>query len=132
MWTFLYSGILYLSGVALILFLRPSMMFTPDGQWKEFGIGQNREKYSPFPFWMFCLVWAIVSYTIVLFITSFSSKSKNVNSVSVKRNMNTASLIQDEDGEELFELPKGYYVLNKKASKIAGVPKYVFIGQQDE
>jgi hypothetical protein len=28
------------------------------------------------------------------------------------------------------ELPKGYYVLNNKATRLAGVPKYVYLGEE--
>ena len=28
-------------------------------------------------------------------------------------------------------LPKGYYVLNKKATKLSGVPKYVYLGAEE-
>jgi hypothetical protein len=37
--------------------------------------------------------------------------------------------IDDYDGGRA--LPKGYYVLNKKASRLAGAPKYVFISQEE-
>jgi len=29
------------------------------------------------------------------------------------------------------ELPKGYYVLNNKATKLSGVPKYVYLGEEN-
>lgn len=53
---------IYILGVAIILFIRPNMMFRPGG-WKEFGLG-NHSNYTVFPFWMFTLVWAILSYTL--------------------------------------------------------------------
>jgi hypothetical protein len=34
------------------------------------------------------------------------------------------------DSGEAVELPKGYYVLNKKATKLSGVPKYVYLGPE--
>jgi hypothetical protein len=71
MWIFIISGILYLVGIAIVLILKPSYMFTPDGHWKEFGIGQREDRYTPFPFWLFCLVWALVAYFLVLFICTF-------------------------------------------------------------
>jgi hypothetical protein len=66
----LYSGILYLAGVAIILALKPALMFRDDGGWKEFGIGRNPDKYTWFPFWFFVIVWAIVSYCIILILAT--------------------------------------------------------------
>ena len=111
-------------------------MFTPDGQWKEFGIGQSADKYTPFPFWMFCLTWAVVSYLIVLLFTRMNlpSMAKN-NSLKVTNTIypDQAELdvayAANGKGENAVSLPKGYYVLNKRASKLAGTPKYVYIGE---
>lgn len=138
MWTFIFAGLLYLTGVAVVLVLKPSFMFTPDGVWKEFGIGKNESRYTPFPFWLFCLVWALVSYIIVIIIESLFQKAESeipMNSRRNKRNVrfeNDSDLVFDDEftGEpEPSDLPKGYYVLNRKASKLAGVPKYVYLGQ---
>lgn len=141
MWTFIAAGVVYLLGVGAVLFIKPTLMFTPDGQWKEFGIGQNPERYSPFPFWLFCLTWAIVSYLLILLLTplkDFKLKLRQNNTSTlpkVRPTMNEAELDADfaENGEvaETFELPKGYYVLNKRATKLAGVPKYVYIGSNE-
>jgi hypothetical protein len=143
MWTFIAAGVVYLLGVGIVLFIKPSLMFTPDGQWKEFGIGQNPERYSPFPFWLFCLVWALASYLLILLFTPLVTgikQKKNINTSSynaLRSRVNQAELDVDYamngdvDANETVELPKGYYVLNKKATKLAGVPKYVFIGSEE-
>jgi hypothetical protein len=60
----LWSTLVYLLGVAILLLLRPLFMFRKDGTWKEFGL-QMTDDTSLFPFWMFCVSWAIVSYFIV-------------------------------------------------------------------
>ena len=62
------AGILYLLGVALILILKPSLMFTEDGSWKEFGIGRNRNTHTWLPFWFFAILWALISYIITILI----------------------------------------------------------------
>lgn len=55
---------IYIVGVALVLYLRPSVMFHPDnGTWKEFGLDSGRNS-TVFPFWMFTIVWAFLSYAI--------------------------------------------------------------------
>jgi hypothetical protein len=142
MWIFVTSGILYLMGIAVVLFLKPTLMFTPDGQWKEFGIGQDESRYSPFPFWLFCLAWAIVSYTLVVVLTTFVGERPSVrNSRSVNAEQNVIESVRTKinsvynqklDAVDLSEgtdgLPNGYYVLNKKATRLSGMPKYVFIG----
>ena len=163
MWTFIVAGALYLIGVAIMLVLKPDFMFTPDGNWKEFGIGKNKARYTPFPFWLFCLLWAVVAYTIVLLLLPFvvdvseieaanasnaanasrqsreGKEAKEANARNVKNNRarkNNAELEMDsglEFDDEIFgdKPQKGYYVLNRKASKIAGVPKYVYIGEEE-
>lgn len=147
MWTFIFAGLLYLTGVAVVLVLKPSFMFTPDGVWKEFGIGKNESRYTPFTFWLFCLVWALVSYIIVILIEPLFKKSETefptvVNSRRNKRNVrfndDSDLVFEDEidqsgetEASNLPTLPKGYYVLNRKASKLAGVPKYVYLGEEE-
>jgi hypothetical protein len=139
MWTFIFAGLLYLTGVAVVLVLKPSFMFTPDGGWKEFGIGKNESRYTPFTFWLFCLVWALVSYIIVILIEPFFKKSEPEFPMNRrnKRNVrfeNDSDLVFEDELESQTEaqtLPKGYYVLNRKASKLAGVPKYVYLGEEE-
>ena len=64
------SGLLYLCGISTVLILKPELMFSADGNWKEFGLGRGREKYTWMPFWLFAITWAIISYMIVLVIAS--------------------------------------------------------------
>jgi hypothetical protein len=145
MWTFIIAGAVYLIGVGVVLVLRPAFMFTPDGTWKEFGIGQRDDRYTPFPFWLFCLTWALLSYVLVLLLKPYFSipESSEVPVVNTNRKTNNrrrAPSLPPEDLEEVWdepsaekavELPKGYYVLNKKATKLSGVPKYVYLGPQE-
>ena len=131
--------------------LRPAFMFTPDGNWKEFGIGQREDRYTPFPFWLFCLTWALVSYVLVLLLKPLfesageeipieepvNTRSRvNTNRRANKKNVAPPPLPPEDvelegDGEDAVELPKGYYVLNKKATKLSGVPKYVYLGPEE-
>ena len=140
MWTFIFAGLLYLTGVAVVLVLKPSFMFTPDGVWKEFGIGKNESRYTPFTFWLFCLVWAFVSYIVVILVEPLFQRAESefpMNSRRNRRNVrfeNDSDLVFDDEftGETMqSDLPKGYYILNRKASKLAGVPKYVYLGQEE-
>jgi hypothetical protein len=55
---------IYVAVVALVLYIRPASMFHPEnGSWKEFGIDVGRSN-TVFPFWMFAIIWAFVSYAI--------------------------------------------------------------------
>jgi len=142
MWTFIVSGALYLVGVAVVLVLKPSFMFTPDGNWKEFGIGQSEARYTTFPFWLFCLLWAVLSYVIVLLtlpllidtnpvdVDSYPEPVYRNNKKPRNKKVEESDLVFDDEVEPVQTLPKGYYVLNKKASRLAGTPKYVFISEE--
>ena len=62
----IYSGLLYLFGISIILTLKPELMFSKEGIWKEFGLGRANRTWMPF--WLFAIAWAILSYLIVLVI----------------------------------------------------------------
>jgi hypothetical protein len=155
MWTFLASGTLYLLGVAAVLIYKPGSMFTPDGNWKEFGIGKREDKYTAYPFWLFCITWAIVSYVIVEIIMMLKETTNEIqenvqeniqanienafrqntpngkkgrNKKSFNRNM-TEMEYEEGDIGQTIELPKGYYVLNEKATRLSGMPKYIYLGK---
>lgn len=143
MWTFIFAGAVYLVGVAVVLVLRPTYMFDASGNWLEFGIGKPANKFTPFPFWMFCLTWALVSYVIVLIACRFAypglggaalalapalaptSASTNILPLTPVPKAAAAAAV-----ESAVELPKGYYVLNRKATKLSGTPKYVYLGAE--
>ena len=59
---FVLSVVLYLMGVIAVLYLKPRLMFTPEGHWKEFGIGS--EHRTPFPFWAFIVSYAFFSFLV--------------------------------------------------------------------
>jgi hypothetical protein len=128
--TFIFAGALYLVGVAVVLVIRPLSMFDASGNWLEFGIGKPANKFTPFPFWMFCLIWALVSYAIVLIICrviypgSGASASTSTSITPVPAAAAAAAV------DSAVQLPKGYYVLNRKATKLSGTPKYVYLGAE--
>ena len=136
--TLLFAAILYLLGIVLILLLRPRTMFDEDGNWKEFGTLSN--EHTLFPFWLFCIVWAALSYCITLVFTNDVSAAATVGA--------TAALRQTEPPEDLVQpLPSkrarakpkevnhgdmkpGYYILDANELKKSGVPKYIYIGRE--
>lgn len=58
--------VIYSIGLGVVLHLRPALMFNENGTWKEFGyqreVGGSR--YTIFPFWLFAISWAFVSYAL--------------------------------------------------------------------
>jgi hypothetical protein len=88
----LFAGIIYLIVIAIVLIIKPSFMFTEDGVWKEFGIGRNPATHTWLPFWLFAILWALISYIFVIIVLSiFEGKSDEpsadyyASSVSSKR-----------------------------------------------
>jgi len=124
----IYSGLLYLVGISVILALKPDFMFSKDGNWKEFGIGRARNRYTWMPFWLFAIIWAIVSYMIVLVIASNTGLDgvTNVHEQvdSVKKLKNTKHT--NDDGS----MKKGYYILDTNATVKKGSPQYIYLGPE--
>jgi len=114
----LFSILVYLAGVVVLLYIRPSYMFKEDGSWKEFSL-QSTEDGTPFPIWAFCLLWALLSYAIVKMIAGVPASS--LESIALPSKVNT----------NVPTLKPGYYILNREGSAEAGVPKYVYIGANE-
>ncbi len=127
--TLLYSGVLYLAGVAVILLLQPELMFTKEGAWKEFGIGRDRYKYTWMPFWLFTIMWAILSYIIVISFTntSITTPSVSVPNMSVSESLTTQRSVRSTAP---INLQPGYYILDVEESAKKGFPKYIFLGPE--
>lgn len=124
--TLLWSGLLYLIGVAIILVVRPVLMFKEDGQWKEFGIGRNTEHYTWMPFWLFAIMWAILSYLIVLSFTS-DEPVGNLPVINMDEEMVVASKTNKKNNKEM---KSGYYVLDVEETAKRGIPKYIYLGPE--
>lgn len=77
---------IYIVGVAIVLYLRPSIMFRSGG-WKEFGLA-NTGNYTVFPFWMFTLLWAFLSYVLATMATVFFSSLALKSSPNMANNFN--------------------------------------------
>ena len=143
----IYSGLLYLLGVSVILALKPELMFSKDGNWKEFGIGRNHIKYTWMPFWLFAIIWAIISYLIVLVIASNTGLGGVTNNTEVSvaniqiepenvvmvpnnksQNKNKPSKFNTNVMPSIEDMEKGYYLLDTNESIKRGIPKYVYLG----
>uniref|UniRef100_A0A6C0BKG1 Uncharacterized protein n=1 Tax=viral metagenome TaxID=1070528 RepID=A0A6C0BKG1_9ZZZZ len=120
----LFSAILYLIGVVVVLYIRPSYMFREDGSWKEFSIDASKDT-TPFPFWAFCILWALVSFAITRFflespvpLTKIKPTAKSTPAAKVAK-------------ETATNLKPGYYVMNRERSEAEGVPRYIYIGPEE-
>lgn len=130
----IYSGLLYLFGISIILTLKPELMFSKEGIWKEFGLGRANRTWMPF--WLFAIAWAILSYLIVLVIMgstnapansaiSVSSTPMELENVSTKA---MAPLTKKPASAE--DMKMGYYILDANETIKKGVPKYIYLGPE--
>lgn len=122
------AGLLYLIGTAIILVLKPALMFREDGRWKEFGIGRDQTYFTYMPFWLFTIIWSLLSYVIVLFIED----SMNIPSEEIEMPRNRTRVRNVKQAEAVQELTPGYYMLNEGATGRNGVPRYVYLGPSPE
>jgi hypothetical protein len=130
MWVLVWSGLLYIIGVTVLLLLRPSLMFDDKGQWKEFRIGGDRDKYTWMPVWLALLLWALFCYTIVSLILKKKSTSSGIStSSSVNEPIEEVVQIRKRRGRRVA-LPPGYYIIDREANNRTGTPHYVYIGEE--
>jgi hypothetical protein len=117
-------------------------MFTEDGVWKEFGIGRNPTTHTWLPFWLFAILWALISYILVTIVLSFCKSTPSLLPEEVPENDQLIELtnevmmpVKPSKGRARArgrptELPNGYYILNSEATDAAGgIPKYIFLGK---
>lgn len=124
----LLSSLFYLIGIALILYIKPNLMFHDNGNWKEFGLTQDA-KHTWFPFWLFCIMWAFVSYGLSSF-TYYVSGSTSDTSSSTDENSGIVELNSKAKKNSKNTMKSGYYVLDKEAYENNGIPKYIFLGSE--
>ena len=141
----IYSGLLYLMGISTILILKPELMFTKDGGWKEFGLGRSKHKYTWLPFWLFAILWAVISYIIVLVIASNTGLGGVSNNIDIPVQNNSiepenismkamSPILSDSMSRKKpsssNEMKPGYYILDANETVKRGVPKYIFLGPE--
>jgi hypothetical protein len=141
----IYAGLLYLLGISIVLVLKPELMFAKDGTWKEFGLGRNKHKYTWMPFWLFAIMWAIVSYIIILVIassTGLGGVSNNIdvpiqNEIIEPENVSMKSMTPvlppnapRKRPTSTDEMKPGYYILDTNETMKRGMPKYIYLGPE--
>ena len=135
---------IYILGVAAVLYFRPNLMFFAEtGAWKEFGLDSAR---TIMPFWMFALVWAVVSYASATLITVYLSglALHNVPADVIEANISAVmkpvskspppvlpTSVLESSSKAVAAAPSsalpGYYVLETPKS---GPPKYIYFGAE--
>lgn len=132
----LAAGILYLVGIAIVLVIKPTIMFMQDGSWKEFGVGRNPLTHTILPFWLFAILWALVSYILTALVFGIYGIAKQAEIRKPRRRVVYEDA--DMDLEPTIsvtkrgkpKVPEGYYILNTEGTEEAGgVPKYIFLGK---
>jgi hypothetical protein len=99
--------LLYSVGLAVILHLRPALMFHANGTWKEFGYQRATEsRYTIFPFWLFAVVWAFVSYTVASAVAFSWIPAAAIAASEVQRRHNWLSN-EDEETDAMMMRPIG-------------------------
>lgn len=142
----IYAGLLYLLGISILLMWKPSLMFSEKGIWKEFGMGRPSSTYTWMPFWLFSIIWAILSYLLVLIVAShtglggvhtptdlpviaetldpeFVSRKTMNHDHSISKKKASASILASD-------MKNGYYMLDTNETMKRGVPKYIYIGPE--
>jgi len=118
------AGLLYLTGIAVLLVIKPQFMFQEDGRWKEFGIGRDQSRFTYMPLWLFAILWSVISYMIVFLIEDNVSRPYDEQ---VPRNRS----IRNNKRNAAQELVPGYYMLNESSTARNGVPRYVYLGPEE-
>lgn len=146
MWVLLGSGIIYLIGISIVLVIRPELMFDEEGVWKEFRIGGDSRRHTWMPFWLFAILWAIISFVLVHMISRISSPAVPQQQAMTFSNIGSSvpppAFTPTQEPPETVKVPKrrgtsaplppGYYMLDKEAFNGTGTPHYVYIGPTPE
>jgi hypothetical protein len=93
------------------------------------------------PFWLFAIVWAILSYLLVLVVASHTglggvsanteiSVSKDTiepENVSMK---SMSPVLPKKKPNTMGDMKKGYYILDTNETIKKGIPKYIYLGPE--
>jgi hypothetical protein len=145
MGTLWYAFGIYMAGVGIVLYLRPRLMFLENGIWKEFGLATDADQ-TIFPFWMFAIVWAILSYALAsllsMFFASVTMKSADttmpvapnasfIQPISANPNWSPAAQAHFASAPTPAPMPTrspGYYILDPYANP--ATPRYIYYGPE--
>lgn len=120
------AGLLYLTGIAIVLLIKPQYMFHEDGRRKEFGIGRDPTNFTHVPFWLFTILWSVIAYVIVMFFED----ALYIPSEEIEFPRNRMNVRNQRQANAVQELAPGYYMLNEGGTGRNGVPRYVYLGPE--
>jgi hypothetical protein len=83
--------------------LKPELMFSKDGAWKEFGLGRDKQTHTWMPFWLFAIMWAIIAYIIILVVASYTGLGGVTNNTAATISVKENDSKQLEIPEEVIE-----------------------------
>ena len=129
----LYSGLLYLIIIGIVLTMQPRLMFTADGNWKEFGIGRDPERHTWLPFWLFAILSAMLCYLLILILASVGILPGVVvvNEIVMEaEDIAPPTLKKPLKSSVVTEMKPGYYILNAEGTAKKGTPKYIYLGPE--
>ena len=95
--------VFYTVGLGAVLYIRPAIMFNENGTWKEFGY-QRDSRHTIFPFWLFVITWAIISYMLSM-IVSASMIVPAAAAVSSAHSFATSMFEEKDEEEDIIEMP---------------------------
>jgi hypothetical protein len=148
--------VFYSIGLGLVLQFKPALMFHENGTWKEFGYQRSqgdKSRHTMFPFWLFAITWAFMSYAIAAGISwVFPAFGLVATTAATATSMGSYSQSEYSDSEDdeaqpvstMEEPPRrgrgrprgsgkkprpGYYVLDPETEK-GGLRKYIYYGAE--
>jgi hypothetical protein len=104
-------------------------MFHSNGNWKEFGTISS--EHTIFPFWMFCITWAVISYIITLLILQEYTSvvvTAAVTATNIAPDIEPIPVKQRSKKKSNGVVQPGYYIL--KGSDDTGPPQYIYYGDK--
>ena len=112
--------IIYSIGMALILHFRPALMFHENGTWKEFGY-QRDSRHTIFPFWLFSVVWAFLSYVLATTLSWSSTSASASAAITTTAMMNRGMMIPVSQEEE-YETEMGGEDMGEEEEEMMAPP----------
>jgi len=119
-------------------------MFKHSGEWKEFGVQGVDTTY--FPFWLFCIVWAVVAHALIRIFysdgaidtvataTVMSSLTARIEDPTPTHKATPLEPLQNSlvsaPAEPTEEAKPGYYKLDSSLMKRKGIPRYIYVGEE--
>lgn len=148
---------IYSVGLAVVIWLRPALMFNENGTWKEFGY-QRSSRHTLFPVWLFAIVWAFVSYALAAALiwiltgrslaAATAASAAAVSSAQWTPSRGLMEQEEEESDDEDFTIPvsrvprsvsqnvsggrkprAGYYVLDPESEQ-GGLRRYIYFGDK--